>query len=61
MRPLFELVKAIPPQPLNIFAPGKFIQFNELGNTGFGDRLRGIAIIAFLASIYRANQICYRE
>jgi len=61
MRPLFELAKALPSQPLNIFAPDKFIQFNELGSTGFGDRLRGIALMAFLASIYRANQICYKE
>lgn len=61
MRPLFELAKALPPQPLNIFAPDKFIQFNELGTTGFGDRLRGIALMAFLAGIYRANQICYKE
>lgn len=61
MRPLFELVKAIPSQPLDIFSPGRYIQFNELGTTGFGDRLRGIALMAFLASVYRTKQICYRE
>jgi len=61
MRILSELAKAIPSQPLNAFLAGKYIHFNELGTTGFGDRLRGIAFLTFLASIYRTQKICYHE
>ncbi len=49
---------------INWILPRFFLQgisFNETGNSGFGDRLRGISLAIFLARFHRTNRIFYHE
>jgi hypothetical protein len=59
MRALVELSNALKPRFNHLLAANKYLEFREQGTTGFGDRLRGISLLAFLASFYHTKKVLY--
>lgn len=59
MRAFIELSNALKPEIGHVLAANKYLEFREQGTTGFGDRLRGISLLAFLTSFYRVKKVVY--